>query len=78
MEKRKSRARRSECWGHAGQAAKQNRILIERMRSEPRLAGGVRISCAEIWAEGTAMPTPKGRTCLTLAEGLKKEHCGWS
>lgn len=41
------------------------------MRSEPRCAGE-RISHAEIWAEGTPVPVPKGRTSLVWPRVCRK------
>lgn len=38
-----------ECWGAAGQPVELNKVLIEKMRSQPRLAEGKRISYVEIW-----------------------------
>lgn len=38
-----------ECWGAAGQPVELNKVLIEKMRSQPRPAEGERISYVEIW-----------------------------
>lgn len=60
-----------------GQAAQLSRILMEKMRSEPRLAGDERISHVVIWAEGTLVPMPKGRGPAWLGRG-SAQRALWS